>query len=600
MEVAPKTSPLIADALMVRWRQLRTHRFGLVVAAALGIMAVLPQLLWLVRYRAGHPFDIDEAGYISIALDQAAALRRGQLIDLGRVFLHHGPAAPLAPLLAAPILAVFGPDPSLAMAVPVLTLLGTLVATFAIARTLQRAPVAVLSTLMVAGLPVMIDYSRTFQFALPATACFTAALAMLARSRSLLSPRAMLLWGVCVGLMLLSRTMTVAFLPGLLVAAGLAWLASSDRVQAARNLGLGVMAMTAVAAPWYLGNWREVSGYLLGAGYGATSTQYQFATAPPLSLDGMTAFLYRQVNEYLYLPAALVLGAGLAAGLWRLAAWWDRCWETPIRTRMAHLARRPEVVIAVAVASGMAALMSSRNAGTGFIAPLLPAATVLAVCSLARLPHRGLRVVALSLAALVGLWGVLAKSGIPPLDRGRLVVAVPMVGDTTVYLPAGPIQLYERDGGYGGYELERPRDDADWRPDERQAAELITSYARARGTSAICGFGFQDRFFNGNTLNLEARVGGREPIPCVGLDSLRDGSDGPAVERWLGAGGGASVNVLMTATGTSGEDASSVDPEVMTRGALAAGFYRIGQMTLPNRREVTFWWRSARSRTKLG
>ena len=76
--------------------------------------------------------------------------------------------------------------------------------------------------------------------------------------------------------MLLARTMTVAFVPGILVAAvvPLSCRPALGPAAGLLNLGLLCVAAFAVAAPWYLHNLDSVVDYLTEFGYGRKSAEY--------------------------------------------------------------------------------------------------------------------------------------------------------------------------------------------------------------------------------------------------------------------------------------------------------------------------------------
>jgi hypothetical protein len=73
--------------------------------------------------------------------------------------------------------------------------------------------------------------------------------------------------GVFVALTLLARTMTVAYLPGLALAAGTQFLVGAPDLRVKiRNLAIAAAGL--VAGPWYIRNSRSVYDSLVGSGYG--------------------------------------------------------------------------------------------------------------------------------------------------------------------------------------------------------------------------------------------------------------------------------------------------------------------------------------------
>src|SRR5215210_6202202 len=79
-----------------------------VVVAATVIVLVAANVAWLWRFRYGFPLDIDEAGYLSTALDFTTAFESGGLGSLWDTFMSPTPQAPLVPLLTVPFPLLFG------------------------------------------------------------------------------------------------------------------------------------------------------------------------------------------------------------------------------------------------------------------------------------------------------------------------------------------------------------------------------------------------------------------------------------------------------------------------------------------------------------
>jgi hypothetical protein len=263
-----------------------------------------------------------------------------------------------------------------------------------------------------------------------------------------------------------------------------------------------------------------------------------------------------------------------------------------VARRIVWLAGRERVTIAIPVAAGFAALMSSENQGVGFIVPLLPVATVLAVVSLSKLPWRRVRLGALSLVVLVGVFGISGKSGLPPFDRGPITVTLPVYGFAAITDPMGQIQLYEFDGGYRGATLSPPTGDADWRVAEKQAVRYVNDLAKQAGAPPFCAFGFQDRFFSPNQLWLESAQSGN-PIPSMWLDR-GDATTADQVRLWLDAGPAKPANVLITAAHMGrGEIPPGIDQKAVEDSAAADGFHQADHLGLPDGTQLTFWVRKA-------
>ena len=124
-----------------------------------------------------------------------------------------------------------------------------------------------------------------------------------------------------LGLTLLTRTMTIALIPGQILAAALVVVfASADRSRRAASFALALAVGIAIAATWYVRSWRVVAEYLVGYGYGDRSVYYGQAF-PLLSWARWTVRLKTLIDRGFYLPLAVLVTVSLAAGaiaaLWR-------------------------------------------------------------------------------------------------------------------------------------------------------------------------------------------------------------------------------------------------------------------------------------------
>src|SRR5215210_4686131 len=76
--------------------------------AATVVVLVAADVAWLWRFRYGFPLDVDEAGYLSTALDNTAALESGGIVGLWDAYMRPTIHAPLVPLLTVPFHLLFG------------------------------------------------------------------------------------------------------------------------------------------------------------------------------------------------------------------------------------------------------------------------------------------------------------------------------------------------------------------------------------------------------------------------------------------------------------------------------------------------------------
>lgn len=384
-------------------------RWSWVAVVVLVVVVGAMQAQWIISERSNLVVEIDESSYLWQAVSAAQRATSNDPGSVASLYFDEGNQnAPLLSALTVPFLVGGSLGLRSALFAQVAVLAALVLATFLLARRLAGHPWSVLAAAAVATAPAIVDYTRTYHFALLATATMTAALWCLLATDRFTRPWPALGWGLLMGLALLSRTMMVSLVPGLVLAGLVAALVpgpeSRRRRMAWWAAGVGVAAV--VALPWWVSNWDAISNYLTGYGYGGEGTAYG-PLYSPLEAMYYLRIPYRVAQE-LYLPLALLVLAGLvllaaqAAGVAR---------RQGLGAFVRHGIERGHLLVALVVATGAVALMSSRNKGTGFVLPLVPMVVVLAVVGLRRLRASTVRRVSVAVIVTVLLVGVVMKSG---------------------------------------------------------------------------------------------------------------------------------------------------------------------------------------------
>jgi len=399
-------------------------RHGPVVIGLAGLLGL--HVWWLAQFRADGFREYDEAGYLSIALRNTHAFEDGGLPVGLRMAVSENVQAPLVPTLAVPALILADGRTSAAWSVQLLSLVILTLAAAAVARRCCPGRWPLLAAGVVATLPSVTDYARLFHFALPATALLMMATLAVLDSDGLLSRRHAILAGFLLGLMTLTRTMTLGYIPGLGCAALLLAVACrGERRRRLTNWLLIVGTTAATASLWYLPHARSVGAYLLGSGYGSDSAE--FGSSQPFSPAALLDTC-RVVLGALRLPLAVGLGLAAIVGA-AVVVKHVPPWRRAITSNQA--------VLLLVVAEGILVLVSTPNEGTAFELPFIPHIIVLAVSGLAVAPRVPGRLVGGILAA-ASLAGLLASSALVPGLR-PLIVAVPGAGAIRVLDPRGVI-----------------------------------------------------------------------------------------------------------------------------------------------------------------
>jgi hypothetical protein len=544
---------------------------------------------WLYEFRHGYPLNIDEAGYLTFALDNTQGLRNGGAAGLLDAYLGNRLQAPLVPLLTVPIHLVFGEEifPSFFVQVPFFVLLAF--TSFGLATRLATRAWGLLAALIVMSIPEMTDWARTFHFGVPAAALFIAATYALVRSEGLVDRRWALAWGLLLGLTLLARTMMIALVPGLVFAAILAVsFGPTLRARRAVNFVLALAIGLATAATWYGSNWPVVAEYLLSYGYGDHST-YHGQAYPMLSLAYWTARLNTIINFGFYLPLAVLVAATLAVGIVQMLL---RARETGrIDGALRSTLQDGVWICSVVVVSGYLALTSSRNDGTGFALPLLPILVALAMAAAARLRSQAMQASLVAAFLLVSLFNVVMKADVVPTFSGTWSVQLPGLGEVRVIDGRGDIQRLLTHAGHDiGPPIARmPEIHKQWLLLGREVATWLDRFAEQHRRQPVVVFGSKDPFFNTNLIDLSARLHLRKRLWAGQLEPTRGGDDTKAYRLQL-AYPDRTPNLVVTTDPGPSEYKPSATQALVEDAARSLGFEQVGSFHLPDGREARVWW----------
>ena len=535
---------------------------------AVGAVALaLLHVWWLARFRWGYLTDWDEAGYISITLNDLQGLSDGPGAFVDAVGHSLGTQPPVVPLSALPLLAVFGRTVDVAQTAMALWSVALVLAGYGLARQLMSARWAALAALCIGTAPVVVDYSRLFHFAVPATVLFTGALWALLRSDGLRATRWVVGAGVLLGLMLTARTMTVSYLPGVALGVGLPLLMTGgERRTRVRNFALLWAVALGIAALWWVPVWGTVTEYLRSAGYGAEATGYG-GQQSLLSLDWWTTEL-QVVGNYLQLSLALALLACLVAGalfgVRRLGG--------------------PGFLLAAVVIEGYLVLSSTINQGTAFALPWLPALVVLALAAAASIRVRPLRLGLAAVLGAVSVFNLALKNGVSEeLSQPRLA-DVPLIGDVTVTDGRDLIYAALDARGYpvSPPPARLPALHKRWGPMNERLLAQATDTTNGETPFVVVGTG--DYFINDTRLELASQLERRRGLR---LGLIRPPDTLASHRRQLAEYG----NDLLVGSDPPRRPVWPVNPLLLAGAAQRTGFGRPTILRAPDGRRVFVWSR---------
>jgi 4-amino-4-deoxy-L-arabinose transferase-like glycosyltransferase len=544
-----------------------------------GFIAVNARWIWL--FRRGGLLDIDEAGYLGTSFGDYYAFVHGGVPGWIRAVWAPDIQAPLTTALSSVLYIFFGPHMLVGFAVPLLSGAATIAAVYFLGEALASRRVGLLCSVLAASCPIVVNFSRSYHFVMPATAAATLALLALVKSESFKRNGWAAQFGIVLGLMPLARTMTIAFLPGIVLGAVLNAAASPvDRERRLSRLAGALALALATAASWLAANGRFVFQYLVGAGYGARSA---FEFGPKRSFFGWDAWLAlaRNLLGYIQLPHFLVLCAGGAAAV-----------SIAVHGGLRDAVRSKVFPLFIFIATACAALVSSRNTGLAFIAPVVPAAIVLSVWALDRLGSGKIAASALTACAFAAATvaaAPLVDLGLPAA-RPR-VVPMPVLGWATVADGRGTLQKYEAAGGFGNVDAVEPVGpelSAAWLRLIKETADLIV---REGGAKPVAAFGFRHYLYNINSVSLRQLIDEGTQDQLVQVEPFASGQSAAGYREWLTRGDASGANLLLVLDGEKGQFLPAIKFEEMRAAARDAGFTLAQAWPMPDGQNVALWKR---------
>lgn len=582
---------------------IRKFLSGKAAVALLAALFLAFNAIWIWHHRISQILDIDEAGYLGIAIyDYRAFMARGLLGWIQQV-KEPSIQAPITTALASLLFIITGPSFFSGIAIPLFAGVVTIVASYMLARCLMPAPGALLSAALVASCPIIVNYSRSIHFAMPATAVMTIALVCMLRSRHFSSLSWAILFGIFLGLLPLTRTMTIGFMPGLIIGAALQ--VAVKKSQITRRIlifGFSLIITAATAATWLIFNGRLVFGYLFDFGYGNRAAEYGDKQSI-MNIDAwsMTGQIF--LNN-IYLPHALVLLLGLVAAA--IIAFKSLCHKDLLKSAY-QLRRSPIFCLLIVFVAGISALTSSQNKGTAFIAPLIPLAFVTAVYLIHRLiqkssPNQLPRTIAIVAGIMVCVIAIIPLTTTSIVFAHPREVKIPILGWPVKFIDGrSTIQLYEQgmlDAADEGQTSDAFSPSEPLSPAQKKAyASLIDSIAQELEkspwrTSGGIAFGFRHLLLNLNTINLSALFHGDDILPISQVAPLVTGDTVEGYYNWLIRDDASDACLLLTINGDAGQFLPIVTKPYVLQAAQKAGFSYQREWLTPSGQTIRLWKRS--------
>ena len=543
---------------------------------------------WLWVYRHGGPLDIDEAGYLGISLTDYFGFLRHGLTGFFWAVEAPGIQAPLTTALTGLALLITGPHIFTGFVVMTLFGMATISATYFLGENVGGSIVGLVAALLVAASPPIVMYSRSFIFALPLTFNTIMALLSLIRSNRFTNTFWSLIFGIFCGFMPLSRTMAIAFLPGLIFGAAVYLLADKSALKRKIfNFIFAIIVGAIIALIWFWPNGRYVFNYLMSYGYGNHASEYGRYKSILGVLDWIR--ILKSFSSSVYLFDFTILGLGGAALFVIIFRFYYKSGFIPA-ARMIFLSRITPLVIFVMFA--VAALASSQNKGNGFTVPIVPVAMVIAIWSLLRLcnhiPYRVGIFIFIAVAVMTGALPALNLKSSWAISRSMWL---PVLGKTPITDGRGYIQIYESGGGFASTDPNQPIPIAEGKKWMIFNSHVTEKLLELGAEHTVTAFGFRHRIFNINTVRLQELLTIGRATDLTMVDPITTGDSLKGDVKWLKFGAAAHACLLLTSDAQTGEIAPVVSNQRMIQAANQTGFKSTSNMQMPNGEFLTIWKR---------
>lgn len=503
--------------------RLRSPAIDAVVALMLAALATWANILWIEYNRFGLALTIDEAGYMSQAIAYARALKYGGVTGWLAALSYPTKFAPLSPIVSSALMARWGVDENIAFYTHILFYVGIVLIVFWWVREKSTRLAAICASLLVATLPDIVFYTRTYQYGLPTAFFFLLSHFAYYKSRRFSSWFWSFWAGAALGLMLLSRTMSIAFLP----AFGIIWFLDSWKLlrQNMARLVMSVVVFALVAVPWYALNFNEIFGYLFSFGYGASSKEYG-GTIPYLSFGYVSRRIQFFMDSIYNVHFVLVFVFFLLGVLQQVR----------VLVRKDKSADPTLWVPASILVLCIAILLSSKNIGSGFDAPLYPVMVFCAVCTVPNLVKSQTARHVIYAVMLFGalLVGYLQSTTNACANSPRLLVR-PLMGSAQKKICDGFIGEYIRGVGENGEDKTNWDDipypvQREWRGVSSQLADRLHDVDKSGGGII---YGTRNRLVNVNTVMLEFIKKFGYILPAAQIDPLLLDTSYKGYREWL-------------------------------------------------------------------
>ena len=247
--------------------------------------------LWIKNNLCHLPPRWDQSDYMYMSLHEYETFLKGNIFQFLKVIITQAPVvAPLFPVTAIPFFALSGLDICAAYLVNFLYLFILLLSVFFIAKRSGTTGTGFFSVYLVATFPAVIAFSRDFLYEFPLAALTALSYLFFQKSESFEKTRESVLFGICTGLSLLTKTMGIVFFVMPFMYAAYLFIRTKDKGILRKNIIYAFTSALIVASIYYIPNFKNIFGYLFYEGLGEGSKNYNFGISDMFSIPYWTIY----------------------------------------------------------------------------------------------------------------------------------------------------------------------------------------------------------------------------------------------------------------------------------------------------------------------
>jgi len=297
----------------------------------ISLLLTLVNYFWIKHNLSHLPPPWDQSAYIYMSLHEYEILRQGNIIQFVKTVMTQAPhIAPLFLVTVIPFFMLFGVSIQTAYLVNGLYLFILFVSVFFAAEKIAGKKAAFVAVFLVSTFPAVIAYPRDFLFEFPLTALTALSYLFFLKSDSFAVRKHSVLFGICAGLAVLTKTMGIVFFVMPFLYGIYVFLRGSKEIR--KNVIYAFLAAFCVASVYYIPNFKHIFGYLFYYGVGTGSQNFDQGVSNMFSLKYWTVYFenitYRGISiPYLFLfiasTAAILFTRGkkLSREYWILWLW---------------------------------------------------------------------------------------------------------------------------------------------------------------------------------------------------------------------------------------------------------------------------------------